>query len=43
MLAADPDGRSNADPITTLGPLNNGPTADKMDQHVSDALERGAE
>jgi acyl-CoA reductase-like NAD-dependent aldehyde dehydrogenase len=31
------------DPITTLGPLNNEPTADKMDQHVSDALERGAE
>src|ERR687893_359488 len=28
---------------TTLGPLNNEPTAEKMDQHVSDALERGAE
>ena len=31
------------DPITTLGPLNNEPTADKMDQHISDALEGGAE
>ncbi len=31
------------DPMTTLGPLNNEPTADKMDQHVSDALEAGAE
>jgi acyl-CoA reductase-like NAD-dependent aldehyde dehydrogenase len=30
-------------PDTTLGPLNNEPTAEKMDQHVSDALERGAE
>src|SRR4029453_5770172 len=31
------------DPITTLGPLNNEPTAEKMDRHISDALERGAE
>jgi acyl-CoA reductase-like NAD-dependent aldehyde dehydrogenase len=31
------------DPITTLGPLNNKPTADKMDRHISDALEGGAE
>jgi acyl-CoA reductase-like NAD-dependent aldehyde dehydrogenase len=31
------------DPITTLGPLNNEPTADKMDRHISDALENGAE
>ena len=31
------------DPTTTLGPLNNEPTAEKMDQHISDALERGAE
>ena len=31
------------DPITTLGPLNNEPTAEKMDQHISDALEGGAE
>jgi succinate-semialdehyde dehydrogenase/glutarate-semialdehyde dehydrogenase len=31
------------DPDTTLGPLNNEPTAEKMDQHVSDALEHGAE
>jgi len=31
------------DPTTTLGPLNNEPTAEKMDQHISDALEGGAE
>jgi acyl-CoA reductase-like NAD-dependent aldehyde dehydrogenase len=31
------------DPITTLGPLNNEPTAEKMDLHISDALEGGAE
>ena len=31
------------DPITTLGPLNNEPTAGKMDRHISDALENGAE
>jgi acyl-CoA reductase-like NAD-dependent aldehyde dehydrogenase len=31
------------DPITTLGPLNNEPTADKMDRHISEALEGGAE
>jgi acyl-CoA reductase-like NAD-dependent aldehyde dehydrogenase len=31
------------DPVTTLGPLNNEPTADKMDRHISDALEGGAE
>ena len=31
------------DKITTLGPLNNEPTADKMDQHIHDALEHGAE
>jgi succinate-semialdehyde dehydrogenase/glutarate-semialdehyde dehydrogenase len=31
------------DPITTLGPLNNEQTADKMDRHISDALEGGAE
>jgi len=31
------------DPLTTLGPLNNEPTAEKMDLHVSDALEGGAE
>jgi succinate-semialdehyde dehydrogenase/glutarate-semialdehyde dehydrogenase len=30
-------------PETTMGPLNNEPTAEKMDQHVSDALDRGAE
>ena len=30
------------DPSTTMGPLNNEPTAAKMDRHVSDALERGA-
>src|SRR5712691_6570209 len=28
---------------TTLGPLNNEPTAEKMDEHVADALDRGAE
>jgi succinate-semialdehyde dehydrogenase/glutarate-semialdehyde dehydrogenase len=28
---------------TTMGPLNNEPTAVKMDRHVADALERGAE
>jgi succinate-semialdehyde dehydrogenase/glutarate-semialdehyde dehydrogenase len=27
---------------TTMGPLNNEPTAGKMDEHVADALERGA-
>ena len=30
------------DPATTLGPLNNEPTAEKMDRHVSDAVDRGA-
>ncbi len=28
---------------TTMGPLNNEPTAAKMDRHVADAAERGAE
>lgn len=28
---------------TTMGPLNNAPTAEKMDRHVADAVERGAE
>jgi acyl-CoA reductase-like NAD-dependent aldehyde dehydrogenase len=27
---------------TTMGPLNNEPTAEKMDRHIGDALERGA-
>jgi acyl-CoA reductase-like NAD-dependent aldehyde dehydrogenase len=31
------------DEATTMGPLNNEPTAEKMDRHVVDALERGAE
>jgi succinate-semialdehyde dehydrogenase/glutarate-semialdehyde dehydrogenase len=31
------------DATTTLGPLNNEPTASKMDRHISDALEGGAE
>jgi acyl-CoA reductase-like NAD-dependent aldehyde dehydrogenase len=31
------------DATTTLGPLNNEPTADKMDRHISDALGSGAE
>jgi acyl-CoA reductase-like NAD-dependent aldehyde dehydrogenase len=30
-------------PETTMGPLNNEPTAEKMDQHVADALDRGAQ
>ena len=30
-------------PETTMGPLNNEPTAEKMDQHVADAVNRGAE
>jgi acyl-CoA reductase-like NAD-dependent aldehyde dehydrogenase len=30
------------DDATTMGPLNNEPTADKMDRHVADAVERGA-
>ena len=28
---------------TTMGPLNNEPTAQKIDEHVADALERGAQ
>jgi acyl-CoA reductase-like NAD-dependent aldehyde dehydrogenase len=28
---------------TTMGPLNNQPTAQKMDRHIGDALDRGAE
>jgi succinate-semialdehyde dehydrogenase/glutarate-semialdehyde dehydrogenase len=28
---------------TTMGPLNNEPTAQKMDRHVADAVERGAQ
>lgn len=31
------------DEATTMGPLNNEPTAKKMDLHVADARERGAE
>ena len=27
---------------TTMGPLNNEPTAQKMDEHVGDALAQGA-
>jgi acyl-CoA reductase-like NAD-dependent aldehyde dehydrogenase len=30
------------DPETTMGPITNEPTATKMDQHLSDALEKGA-
>ena len=30
------------DDATTMGPVNNEPVAAKMDEHVSDALERGA-
>lgn len=31
------------DEATTMGPLNNGPTAAKMDRHLQDASDRGAE
>jgi acyl-CoA reductase-like NAD-dependent aldehyde dehydrogenase len=31
------------EPSTTMGPLNNEPVAAKMDEHVHDALHRGAE
>ena len=31
------------DDATTMGPLNNAGVAEKMDEHVGDALERGAE
>jgi succinate-semialdehyde dehydrogenase/glutarate-semialdehyde dehydrogenase len=31
------------DEATTMGPLNNEPVAVKMDEHVADAIERGAE
>lgn len=30
-------------PETTMGPLNNAPTAEKMDRHIADALARGAQ
>jgi acyl-CoA reductase-like NAD-dependent aldehyde dehydrogenase len=30
------------DDQTTLGPVNNAPTAEKMDEHVADAVRRGA-
>ncbi len=38
MVLGDP-----FDPRTTMGPLNNAGVAEKMDEHVADALERGAE
>ncbi len=31
------------DAATTMGPLNNAPTAEKMDRHLEDARDRGAE
>ena len=31
------------DDATTMGPLNNEPVAQKMDEHVEDAVERGAD
>lgn len=31
------------DDSTNMGPLNNNPTAEKMDRHIEDARERGAE
>jgi acyl-CoA reductase-like NAD-dependent aldehyde dehydrogenase len=30
------------DPATTMGPLNNGRTADKTERHIAEALKRGA-
>ncbi len=34
---------SSLDPATTMGPLNNHHTADKVDRHLQDARDRGAE
>jgi succinate-semialdehyde dehydrogenase/glutarate-semialdehyde dehydrogenase len=31
------------DDSTNMGPLNNEPTADKMDRHIADAVDKGAE
>jgi succinate-semialdehyde dehydrogenase/glutarate-semialdehyde dehydrogenase len=31
------------DDATNMGPLNNEPTADKMDRHIADAVDKGAE
>ena len=45
LTARVADGVRLGDPFadeTTMGPLNNEPTAAKMDRHVSDAVERGA-
>jgi len=46
LLAAEVDGTVKLgdpfDDATTMGPLNNEPGAAKMDQHVADAVERGA-
>src|ERR671915_1105264 len=46
LLAAEVNGTVKlGDPLddaTTMGPLNNEPGAAKMDQHVADAVERGA-
>jgi acyl-CoA reductase-like NAD-dependent aldehyde dehydrogenase len=44
-LAANARAVKVGDPLvegTTMGPLNNEPTADKSDRHVRDAVERGA-
>ena len=30
------------DPATTMGPLNNGPTAEKVDRHLADGVAKGA-
>ena len=45
-LTAAVDGLRLGDPFddeTTLGPLNNEETAQKMDEHIADALKRGAQ
>jgi len=46
-LRAAIDGESRLgdpfDDATTMGPLNNPPVADKTEQHVADAVDRGAE
>ena len=42
-IAADVNLGDPFDEATTMGPLNNEPTAAKMDEHIGDAVERGAE
>ena len=38
-----PSGNRLMPASTTMGPLNNEPTARKMDRHVADALDQGAD